>query len=285
MRIILVSFLLIASLFSFCIQNAVAETIDLESITDNDFSELRMTHAAPVQAVIDPLRIRLDDGTTILLSSIEIPGYTPYDAGPYALAAKTMLEERTNGRQVRIYQTKDKNKGHSSRLGELIAHVQTKQDNIWLQGLLIQNGLARVRPSAENPEMALAMLALENEAREHKRGLWEQDEYTPLPPDNAGQAMNSWAIVEGRVSKVGVVKNKIYLNFGDDWRKDFTIGISSNIRKKMAYAELNPLDLNNKFIRIHGWVEEYNGPYINLLHHVWLEILPEETMLKPENNR
>ena len=74
-------------------------------------------------------------------------------------------------------------------------------------------------------------------------------------------------------------KNKIYLNFGDNWRTDFTIMITPAIRKKMIAQGHDPLSLQGVKVRVRGWLENYNGPNIELIHPAWLEVLSERKKL------
>jgi micrococcal nuclease len=238
-----------------------------------DYSELRMTKAAPVAEIVSPLQIKLGGGSIVHLVGLDIPGYTPYESGAYAPEIISFLQERLKGRQVRLYQTKNAKKGRRNRLGHELAHVEEKGDGLWLQGEIIKRGLARVRPSSDNTEMAAQMLALESQARAANLGLWQDETYRVLPPAQAGQAMNNWAIIEGTVRAAAMVKNTIYLNFGENWREDFTIAITPTVRRALAKNGVDPLSLGNKAVRVRGWIESYNGPYLELMHPVWLEIL------------
>ncbi len=246
-----------------------------------DYSALQMTGVTAVNQVIDPLRIRLHDGRIAQLAGIDIPDLTPYDTGEIGLAAMELLNQTLTNKHVRLHQTKNSRKGRTNRMGYELAQVEERNAEIWLQGALIKNGLARVRPSTVNIEMAGAMLALEQEARAEKRGLWADEAYAVLTPENAEKGMNGWAIVEGTVKANAMHSNTVYLNFGQDWRKDFTVGIPSTARREMVNLGLNPLQFSGKRIRIRGWVENYNGPYIELMHPVWIEILPPQA--EPSN--
>lgn len=240
-----------------------------------DYAELQLTGAAHVGQVVDPLRIRLHDGRIVQLAGIDIPDLTPYDTGELGLAALEWLKQTLAGREIRLYQSKDVNQGRINRMGYHLAHAEERGGGLWLQGALIANGLARVRPSAVNTGMAAQMLALEAGARAEKRGLWADPQYAVLTPETADKGLHGWAIVEGVVRANAVAGNNVYLNFGSDWRSDFTIGVTPATRRALTNIGLNPLGFAGKTVRIRGWVEEYNGPYIELMHPVWLEILPE----------
>lgn len=241
----------------------------------SDFSALQMTTVEQVAEVIDPLRLRLQNGTIIQLSGIDIPDLTPYDSGEIGMAALAFLKTDLLHKQVRVYQRKGAKEGRTNRMGYDLAHLEEKIGEQWIQGTLIVNGLARVRPSASDTDMAPQMMALELEARNGKRGLWADERYAVLTPETAERGMNGWAIVEGTVHASAMARNTIYLNFGLDWHTDFTVGITPEVRREMTKIGLNPLQFAGKKVRVRGWVEKYNGPYIEAQNPVWIEILPD----------
>ncbi|MCB9988905.1 MAG: thermonuclease family protein [Rhodospirillales bacterium] len=246
-------------------------------LPQGDFTGLRlMDNTAVVDQIIDPLRMRTKKGEIIQLSSLDVPELNLPEPGAHALAALTFLKDNLEGQQVTIYQTMDKDKGRQNRMGHGLAHLARKEGDVWIQGAMLANGLARVLPSARNTEMAAQMLALEEKARTEKRGLWADERYAVLTPDTAMKAADGWAVVEGRVLKTAMMRNNVYLNFGDDWRSDFTIVLNSDVRRQMSKSNIDPLQFGGKRVRVHGWLEDYNGPSIVLSDSAWLEVLPEE---------
>lgn len=164
-----------------------------------------------------------------------------------------------------IYQTRMAKKGRENRMGHQLGHIVTKKEPQWINGALLAHGLARVYTSPNAPEMNDQMLMVEDEARREKRGLWaEGSEYNVLTPETADQAMGKLAIIEGVVVKSASVRNNIYLNFGQDWKTDFTVMITPALRKKLAHKGIDPLGLSGKKLRVRGYVREYNGPLIEL---------------------
>ena len=252
-----------------------------------DFSDLVLTGDGQVQEVLGPLRLRLTDGRIVQLSSLHIPDLTPYDGGDISLAAQALLTETLTNKQIRIYQTKRDDKGRQNRMGHLLAQIEVKNGELWVQGLLLKNGLALVMPTKDNIEMSAQMSALEQEARTSKIGMWADDGYTVYTPETASEGLNSWGIVEGTVRAAASVRNTYYLNFGTDWKTDFTIGIPSDIRRTMSAHGIDLALFTGRRVRVHGWLESYNGPYIELFSPAWIEVLPDESQsstLPAENN-
>jgi hypothetical protein len=85
--------------------------------------------------------------------------------------------------------------------------------------------------------------------------------------------LKSWQIVEGKVESVATKNNRTYINFGKDWRTDFTVSIKSGDKRDFSKRGINPLDWGGKHIRVRGWLDEYNGPYIQINHPESVEIL------------
>ncbi len=256
--------------------SATAQEAEPVIFPKGDFTELRLTSTATVESIIDPLRIRLKDKRVIQLAGLEIPDLDPYESGDIAVAAQESLKELLEGQTIRIYQTKKADKGRTNRMGHHLAHIERKEGDIWIQGALLSEGLARVYPTQRNPEMALQMLQIEQEAREAQKGLWKDEKYAVLTPETAEKSENGFAIVTGTVRSVATIRNTLYLNFGANWRTDFTISIKSAVRKKIARQGINLMNFGGKTVRVRGWLESYNGPHIKLIHPAWIEVLPEE---------
>lgn len=281
MKQIFMLFAALASLF------LIPHTSSAQEPPQNRFLPLKQTNTVSVQDIIDPLRIQLSDQNIVHLVGIDIPDLTPYESGPIAEQALTELRDTLKGKRVRLYQTKNKDKGFKNRFGHLLAHLETSPENIWVQGFLLEKGLARVRPSQDNIDMAEEMLAAEAKAREGKLGLWQDELYQVLSPELTGDHLNSWGIVEGTIKSSATINNTTYLNFGDDWRSDFTISIPTRIRKQMVKDGINPLNLTHKKVHVRGWLENFNGPFIELMHAKWLQVLPEsadEPIVKLDDN-
>ena len=225
-----------------------------------------------VQKIIDGVSFLGSDNQIYRLSGIDIPDFN--EAGDRA--AQQALQGLIEGKQIRGYMTKQNNKGRTNRMGHILIHAVTK-DNVWVQGFLLSNGLPRVMTTPSNPELARPMLNLENFARQTKKQLWANDNNKIITSDEAIRHVNSFQIIEGVVNSTATVKNQLYLNFGikgqNDWRKDFTIGISPALRKSLTRQNINLMNMQGAQVRVRGWLENYNGAYINLTHPEQFEVL------------
>jgi endonuclease YncB( thermonuclease family) len=225
----------------------------------------------------DSFVLSLDDGSelSVRLSAIQAPRTAQRSARawPYAAEAKAGLSALIQGRAVQLYyggETRD-------RFGRAVAQVHTldnfSQDDLWVQGEMLRLGLARVYSwKGELADLA-ALYALETKARNRTRGIWASSFYAVRrpDPDPLAQFVDSLQIIEGVVTSTADVRGRIYLNFGADYKTDFTIAIAKKNVKN--FAALNPIGLTGARVRVRGWVEMINGPMIWLNHPGRLEIL------------
>ncbi len=153
------------------------------------------------------------------------------------------------------------------RHGRRLAHVFS--GSLWLQEELVARGLAIAAPPLVSRERALALLRLERRARLSEPGLWARTDARPIPADRARTALDRFAVVEGRVLSVARGFRSNFVNFGEDWREDFTIYLK---RGRIARA-FPPETLEGQRIRVRGWVYYSNGPAIDLADPIYLEML------------
>lgn len=226
-----------------------------------------------VAQIIDPQTLQLSDGRLVRLAGLEFPDYNLHDQGALSITAMQILSDMLIGKDVYFYQTKKKDWGRSNRMGHHIGHIARKSDEAWAQGALISLGLARVRTTKRNPEMAMQMYALETKSREEKLGLWETDGFEILKPSGLEPHIGKFQVIEGRIESSALKKNRLYLNFGLNWRNDFTVSIAASDRRGFTKQGLDPLQWNGKTIRVRGWLESYNGPYIEIDHPERIELI------------
>ena len=72
-------------------------------------------------------------------------------------------------------------------------------------------------------------------------------------------------IVEGSVTTVSRTKSAIYLNFGNDWKTDFTARIGKPVLDANPAFDQTLASLEGKTISVRGWIERRNGPMIDIL--------------------
>jgi endonuclease YncB( thermonuclease family) len=158
------------------------------------------------------------------------------------------------------------------RYGRLLAQVY-REDGLWIQGELLRLGLARVHVTADTRALASDMLAIEDEARRNRRGSWSKSWLRVRTVREVGRDLGSFQLVQGRVLDAERRGDRWYLNFGDDWRSDFTVVIPAYALPDFVAAKLDPYALKGGSIRVRGWVENLNGPMIEVVIPEHIEVL------------
>ena len=70
-----------------------------------------------------------------------------------------------------------------------------------------------------------------------------------------------------------VVRGRAYLNFGPDWKGDFTVSVEPRHRRLFDAEGIDIEALEDRRIRVRGWVESWNGPLIEVTHPKQIEVL------------
>ncbi len=162
------------------------------------------------------------------------------------------------------------------RYGRILAHVYLA-GGLWVQGEMLKRGMARVQSLADNRALAAEMLAAESSARNGGLGIWALPYYRGRTAAEANKVMTgdkgTFQLIEGRIKKAARVKNTVYLNFGDNWRTDFTITIGTRARKMFEKSGIDPMSLEGRRVRVRGWLKSWNGLMIDVSHPEQIELL------------
>ncbi|MCW5729237.1 MAG: thermonuclease family protein [Alphaproteobacteria bacterium] len=226
-----------------------------------------------VVTVIDGDTLRLDDGREVRLVGIQAPklplGRAGFPTWPLAEEAKAALERMA----LRASVTPHFGGAREDRHGRLLAHLVTAEGR-WLQGAMLEGGMARVYTFPDNRSAAREMLALEAAARAARLGIWRLDHYRVRQHGEVAQLIDTFQLVEGRVLRADQVRDHLYLNFGADWRDDFTIRIARRNLRLFQQAGEDPAKFAGRTVRVRGWLRRLNGPMIEVTHPEQIEALP-----------
>ena len=70
-----------------------------------------------------------------------------------------------------------------------------------------------------------------------------------------------------------VTRGRAFINFGADYRTDFTVTIEPEDMRTFRQAKFDVAALAGKRVRVRGWVEFYNGPEITIATPAAIEVL------------
>ncbi len=144
------------------------------------------------------------------------------------------------------------------RYGRKPAHVYLA-DKRWLQGELVRDAHATPYPYEDEEDNIRDLYTLEHPA--------SHDALKDNIP------LNSFAIVKGTVRDVAHVKNTTYLNFGENWRTDFTVKVVKQNHRFFKRFGFNLDTLKGQTLQIRGWVSKQNGPMIEARHPTQIEVI------------
>ena len=139
---------------------------------------------------------------------------------------------------------------------------------------MISAGMARVYTWSDNRACAAELIAREGAARMAKRGIWALPHYRIRSVNELDDEIDTFQIVEGEVVSADESRGRAFLNFGRDYKTDFTVTIAPEDMKLFRAISLNPSTLAGKKIRVRGWIALLNGPEIGVTHPEQIEILP-----------
>ena len=214
--------------------------------------------------ILDGRTLELDDGRTVRLAGIE-PITSP--AGPAATARLIV------GQQVTLRGEDDT----PDRYGRQRAFAYFAVSDALLQTTLLEQGLALFAADVADKECALALLAAEAVARKAKRGIWAD----PAAIKNAESSddivarIGHFSLIEGKVLSVRQAGATTYLNFGRNWTRGFAVTISRKLQPAFDAAGMSLKSLENRRVRVRGWVEMRGGPRIEALRVGQIELLGE----------
>lgn len=235
--------------------------------TSNSFAENILK--TKIINISNQLIISTVENDKVELSSIIIPE-------KFKIKAKTaLINQDFNDVTLKIDEKR------LNRYGNIIAYVKDEKRNLSLQEVLVQEGLAYVYTTTDNDIGYLKLLELEEESRNNNKGLWQEKEFKIQAPQSMVKYQNyyknKFAFVKGYVKSVKFTKKRVFINFGDDWKKDFTVSISNQFLKNFDKNKIK--SLKDKEIQVRGWIASYNGPFMDIYHLGHLEIFKQDASL------
>lgn len=244
-----------------------------------NIKDLEKGEEGRVASVSDGDTMVLDSGLRVQLTGIIAPrrGFRERPDEPKAQEALQTLEKLALGRRVLLAYGGDK------RLPEVdpplaLAQVFVETEGgrwLWAQEAMLREGMARVRTFKTNHARTAALYQAEAIARRQKLGMWADKSYTLRNAANIKADDSGFQIVEGKVLSVGKTETRTYLNFGEDYRTDFTVSINAADLAAWTAADTALDSLKDKRIRVRGFVYDSGGPLIRVDHPQAIEVLAQ----------
>lgn len=213
-----------------------------------------------VKRVLDGDTIELADGERVRYIGINTPeiDHPPKGAEFFGHEAAEVNRKLVEGKQVRLefdVQQRD-------RYGRLLAYVYV--DSIFVNAELVKRGYAYAYTYPPNVKHADLFVKLQREAREAGQGLWgARKPHQVVDHQEAGKYIGQYLTVRGRVLRTTRRDKLIYLNFGPNYRTDFTVVIFKTYLPNFTAQGIEPTSFyRGRTVEVTGTIKEYNGPEI-----------------------
>ena len=215
-----------------------------------------------VTKVIDGDTIRLSNGRLLRYIGIDTPevrikenGKFNYQPQPFSLEAKEYNRKLVEGKTIKIEFDIVKEDRYRRLLGYCFVNGKLVNAD------LIEKGLAVLYTYPPNVRYVKDFTKAQDQARKNKRGLWGF--YEAISSSEAENFINQIRTVRGRVLSTYNSGKVICLNFGQNYKKDFTVAIFKNSFKYFHDKGIQPESFyKGKVIEVTGKIREYNGPEI-----------------------
>lgn len=213
--------------------------------------------AAParIAAVESSAVVALDDGRRVRLSGL----LTPVDSGSESKElrelAKACAATVASGVEVEVAPAVPPWDRH----GRLVADLRIVPGGDLLQSRLVAAGCARVAGTGLDAVTLARLLGDESAARRDGRGVWTDPSVAVVPAHRAASRTGRFTLVSGVVRRAERHGASLYLDFGDDWRSDFTVRLGGTAARAAAGEAAAWVGVR---VRVRGVVFWNNGPMV-----------------------
>ena len=214
--------------------------------------------------------IKVIDGDTIILSNgkhlryigmdtpevrIRKNGKFVYDPQPFSLEAKKLNQKLVENKFIRVEFDVDKFDTYNRILGYCFVGDKFVNEE------LIKEGLAVLYTRPPDVKYTETFIKAQNYARRLHKGIWGN--YNVVSSDDAYKFINQIRRVRGKVLNTYKSKKVVYLNFGRDYRTDFTVIIFNDCLKFFRDKGIEPeVFYKGKRVEVWGRIREHNGPEV-----------------------
>lgn len=221
-----------------------------------DYSQIKVIE------VIDGDTVKLADGKLLRYIGLDTPevrikknGAFIYSPQPFSQEAKQLNQTLAENKLIRIEFDVEK----FDKYGRLLGYCFT--EDTFINAKLLEEGFAAIYTKPPNVKYTDLFLKKQKQARENRKGLWGA--YETISAQKAHLYINQIRTVTGTVLNTYKSKNCVFLNFGHDYKTDFTVVIFNNTLKYFQNKRINPETFyRRKTISVTGRIKEYNGPEI-----------------------
>lgn len=225
--------------------------------------------------------VQLEDGRKLRLSGV----WLIFGKNASAFSALT-------GQTVTPYLAAKK----ADHTGSIAAHLMLStneeyqsDEEPWLQATFLSLGIAFLYIYPDRTSCADELREFETKAIIAGKGFWPQvlrqgifgvpiEQNTALIVGEADNleiesAEGHYGIISGRVLSTGKSGRWRYLNFGDNFSRDFTVRVTARVEKRMIEQGLTIKGLVDKRIEVRGVIQSNGGPMIDVFDAAQIVIM------------
>ena len=231
-----------------------------------------------VAAVVDGETVRLDDGKEVRLAGALSPRARDVGArgGAWPPEAATLaaLVGLIEGRTVALAFAGRREDRHGRVLAQLFIWQQGAA--VWVQGWLVQNGLARAYGMPGNDACMTPLLEREGQARAASLGLWAHAAYQVRPADRPAELAHyqgTYQLVSGRIERSAGSATLVRLDLASPTKPRLSLQEVERRRNVRIIWRRNVLalgdraaELKGRDVLVRGWIDVRGGaPEIEIL--------------------
>lgn len=223
---------------------------------------VRAVPAAPSARVVAVERgsvLRLEDGRLVAMANILIPPIR------YPERVRRWLQREVVGKPIGLRAER------ADRHGRLVAQLEL--EGVSIQAAILRQGYAWLLTMGLAEPISSRWLAAEQEARAERRGIWADPGLGDLDAATLEAGSLRFSVVKGKAIGVARQQRFIYVNFGEDWRSDFTIRIETSELRRFRRAGIDPMALEGRTLRVRGWLFRLGGPMIEVTEPTQIEVV------------
>lgn len=229
-------------------------------------SSKRYSSPIKVSHILNGKSFVLEDGTIVRLASLQVPNIEETDGlkrpgEPMGKEAKAFLKNLLQGKSVELRPEP----ALIDRKGRRVALAQLAEIHTSVQEAMLTAGMAVVYPFPDQKEALPILLAAEASARKEQKGIWTHPYWQPA---NAATYTHTekerYQLVTGIVQKVASAGGNWYLNFGTDYKSDFT-GFIQKSDLSQQFHDYDLRKLEGQKVTLRGWVYTRDGVMMDIV--------------------
>lgn len=229
-------------------------------------------------SVSEEADIIIEDGRQLRFANIFFPNAATNNKPSQKIIS--FLRRHLSSKTITFLQS-----SNPDRYERIPAHIITTTQNgsqKWFQTQIIKAGMGLFMPeplakkyNAYCDSNALKQL-LQSSSHQNT-----SDQDIALVPVYAADNKALWeleghfVIVEGVVLRTHMSEKNIFLNFGTEWKSDFTAVVSADSKVSLHKHFKSFTDFEGKRLQVRGFLDLYNGPSMRLDHPLQVELLNE----------